>query len=159
MSSSPEVEANERAWLTADTVVFTRYGGDDHVLLIERRYAPFKGYLALPGGHVDPGETLEAAAIRELEEETGVTPAVMHQIGAYSAPDRDPRGRYITAAYRTMLDFPIAPRADDDAASALWLPVPVALADPYRLAFDHDRILADAFRQMLAEFPELPSHD
>ncbi|MEO5877549.1 MAG: NUDIX hydrolase [Streptosporangiaceae bacterium] len=66
----------------------------DHVLLIERGWDPHKGLLALPGGHVDAGETAVAAAVRELAEETGVgvDAADLTLIGVYDRPDRDPRG-------------------------------------------------------------------
>jgi 8-oxo-dGTP diphosphatase len=131
-------ETIEAIRYTADVVCLA--GG--HVLLIQRGWPPYEGMWALPGGHVDAGETSLAAATRELEEETGlaVSTTHLHQIGAYDAPTRDPRGRYITVAYLATLPSPVAPTAGDDAASARWWP----LSTVPELAFDHADIIADA---------------
>ncbi|WP_369359587.1 NUDIX domain-containing protein [Streptomyces sp. cg2] len=129
-------ESFETIRYTADVVATTP---DGHVLLIERGWPPYQGHWALPGGHVDPGETSRTAAARELEEETGVQvdASDLRQIGVFDRPDRDPRGRYITAAYLAAVpaDTPIA--AGDDARSARWWP----LEDLPPLAFDHADIL------------------
>ncbi|MFF4933558.1 NUDIX domain-containing protein [Streptomyces griseofuscus] len=127
---------------TADVVVTTT---DGYVLLIERGWDPHKGQWALPGGHVDPGETSRAAAARELAEEAGVyaIEAELEQIGVWDAPDRDPRGRYVTVAYRLAV-LPSTPiEAGDDAATVEWWP----LSDLPPLAFDHADILAAAIRK------------
>ncbi|MFJ8697256.1 NUDIX domain-containing protein [Streptomyces roseolilacinus] len=126
---------------TADVVVTTT---DGHVLLIERGWPPHEGAWALPGGHVDPGETSRAAAARELAEEAGVyaMPEELVQVGVFDAPDRDPRGRYVTVAYHLTV-LPGTPiQAGDDAARAQWWPLH---ALP-QLAFDHADILAAARR-------------
>lgn len=126
---------------TADVVCIR--GAD--VLMIERRWSPFEGQLAFPGGHVDPGETALAAAVRELFEETGITVAAedLTPIGVYDSPDRDPRGRYVTAAYVVTVPAGTTATAGDDAAAVRWVP----LQEPGNLAFDHALILADARRQ------------
>ncbi len=126
---------------TADVVLLAA----GRVLLIERGWDPYAGCWALPGGHVDAGETSLAAAARELEEETGVmVPAAdLSQVGAYDAPGRDPRGRYVTVAYTATLPSPVPPTAADDATAARWWPLN-ALPD---LAFDHAEILAAAVSQ------------
>ena len=85
-------------------------------------------------------ETTEQCAIRELEEETGLRLSDVHQIGAYSKVDRDPRGRTITVAYLAIVDEPIAVTGQDDAAKAEWFPID-ALPP---LAFDHEDIMRDA---------------
>lgn len=125
---------------TADVVAITH---DSRVLLIERGWDPYEGHWALPGGHVDPGETSRAAASRELAEETGVhvTDSALHQIGIWDQPDRDPRGRYITVAYLAIVpnDTPII--AGDDARTARWWPIDNL---PPQLAFDHTDILSTA---------------
>lgn len=132
-----ETETIETIRYTADVVVTTT---DDHVLLIKRGWDPHKGMWALPGGHVDPGETSRDAAARELAEEASVyaLPAELEQIGVFDRPDRDPRGRYITVAYRLTV-IPGQPiEAGDDATRAEWWP----LADLPPLAFDHAEIIA-----------------
>ncbi|MEV7121826.1 NUDIX hydrolase [Kitasatospora griseola] len=118
------------------------------VLLIERGKAPYKGLDALPGGHVDDGESPLAAAVRELEEETGVkVPASwLREVGVYDAPGRDPRGAYSTTAYVVTVAAGTQVRAGDDAARARWVPIVDLLRDSEGLAFDHAQILMDALR-------------
>lgn len=129
-----------RPAVTADCVVMTREAVPQ-VLLIERGNDPFKGCWAFPGGFMDMDETAEQCAIRELEEETGLQVTDIHQIGAYSKVDRDPRGRTITVAYLAIIDAPKEVSGQDDAAKAKWFPID-ALPP---LAFDHDEIMRDAF--------------
>ena len=83
--------------MTADCIVITKEA-DAKVLLIQRGDEPDKGCWAFPGGFMNMDETTEQCAIRELEEETGLKVNEVHQIGAYSKVDRDPRGRTITVA-------------------------------------------------------------
>ncbi len=106
-----------RPAVTADCVVITKEA-EAKVLLIERGGEPFKGCWALPGGFMNMDETTEQCAFRELEEETGLKIGEVHQIGAYSRVDRDPRGRTITVAYLAVVDAPIAVIGQDDAAKA-----------------------------------------
>lgn len=129
-------ETPETIRYTADVVVTTP---DDHVLLIERGWAPFKGMWALPGGHVDAGETSLAAAVRELAEEAGVyaTEVDLTLLGVWDGPGRDPRGRYVTVAYHLRVPSGTEVRAGDDATNARWWPLD-ALPP---LAFDHEEIL------------------
>ncbi|MFF9274260.1 NUDIX domain-containing protein [Streptomyces griseosporeus] len=139
MSDTTETtETLETIRYTADVVCIR--GG--HVLLIERGWPPHQGQLALPGGHVDPGETSRAAAARELLEETGVhvDPWDMELIGIYDAPGRDPRGRYVTAAYLVTVPADTTARAGDDAAAVRWIPLENACG----LAFDHTDIVTAA---------------
>ena len=96
-----------RPAVTADCVVMTREA-EPKVLLIQRGEEPFKGAWAFPGGFMNMEETTELCAIRELEEETGLHLSDVHQIGAYSKVDRDPRGRTITVAYLAIIDEPVA---------------------------------------------------
>ncbi|MFI9186859.1 NUDIX domain-containing protein [Streptomyces goshikiensis] len=138
-----ETETFESIRLTADVVVATE---DGRILLIERGWDPFKGSWALPGGHVDAGETSRQAAARELAEEAGVLvdPATLRQIGTWDAPGRDPRGRYVTVAYLAVVPADTTALAGDDATKADWWPhdsLP-------QLAFDHAAIL-DAARDTL----------
>ncbi len=109
------------------------------IILIERKNPP-AGW-ALPGGFVDYGESLEAAAVREAEEETALRVELIEQFHAYSAPDRDPRHHTVTTVFIARSQG--NPAARDDAAG-------VGIFDedhlPTPLAFDHARILADYFR-------------
>lgn len=130
-----------RPAVTADCVVVTKEK-TPQVLLIERGADPYKGCWAFPGGFMNMDETTEQCAIRELEEETGLKISVLHQIGAYSEVNRDPRGRTITVVYLVIVDRPIAVTGQDDAAKAQWFPV--NLLPP--LAFDHDEIMKDAMK-------------
>ena len=128
-----------RPAVTADCVVITSES-EPRVLLIERGGAPYKGHWAIPGGFLNMDETTEQCAIRELEEETGLKLEKVHQIGAYSKVDRDPRGRTISVAYLAIVDKPMMVSGQDDAAEAKWF----TLNALPLLAFDHDEIMADA---------------
>lgn len=128
-----------RPAVTADCIVITKEA-DAKVLLIQRGDEPFKGCWAFPGGFMNMDETAEQCAIRELEEETGLKVIELHQIGAYSKVDRDPRGRTVTVAYLIVIDKPLPVIGQDDAAQAKWWPVNTLPP----LAFDHDEILKDA---------------
>ncbi len=132
---------------TADAVMFAYdYQRTLRVLTILRRWDPFAGRRALPGGHVDPGELARLAAVRELGEETGVlVPAIeLTRVGTYDAPGRDPRGRYRTFAYTALLPTMPKPVAADDAAEASWTPVPLIRTDTDSMAFDHRAIVLHA---------------
>ncbi|QDN84441.1 NUDIX hydrolase (plasmid) [Streptomyces sp. RLB3-6] len=125
---------------TADVVCIR----DGHVLVIQRRWEPYEGQWALPGGHLDSGEASVDAAVRELEEETGVrvTAQALTRLGLWNAPGRDPRGPYSTTAYVCHVPAGTTATAADDAAAVRWLP----LADAHGLAFDHDEIVQAAQR-------------
>ncbi len=129
-----------RPMLTADCVVLN---GRGEILLVRRGNEPFKGCWALPGGFMEMDETIERCAVRELEEETGikVEESDLRLTGVYSAPDRDPRGRTVTAAFRVDCGTESA-HAGDDAAEVRWWPLD-ALPP---LAFDHARIVSDGQR-------------
>ena len=128
-----------RPAVTADCVVFTKEA-DAKVLLIQRGDEPYKDCWAFPGGFMNMDETTEQCAIRELEEDTGMKVTGLHQIGAYSKVDRDPRGRTVTVAYLVVIDKPLPVIGQDDAAQAKWWP----LSSIPQLAFDHAEIMADA---------------
>ena len=138
-----------RPAVTADCIVITREA-EPKVLLIQRGNPPFKGAWAFPGGFMNMDETTEQCAIRELEEETSLQVTELHQIGAYSKVDRDPRGRTITVAYLVLVDEPVAVTGQDDAAKAKWFPVD-ALPP---LAFDHEDIMRDAINAYKLRFPQ-----
>ncbi len=130
-----------RAALTVDCVVFGYDEEDLKVLLIQRDLEPFVGRWALPGGFVHIDETLEQAAWRELNEETGVSDLFLEQIYTFGALDRDPRERVVSVAYYALVNlFSHHIKAATDARNAAWF----AVDDIPPLAFDHDTILAMA---------------
>jgi len=131
--------------VTVDLVIFALRDGQLQVLLIQRGIPPFEGRWALPGGFIRSGESLEAAARRELAEETGVTDVYLEQLYTFGEPDRDPRGRVVTVAYYALLTGDATPLvAGTDAGDARWMP---ARHHP-RLAFDHQRILDYALERL-----------
>jgi 8-oxo-dGTP diphosphatase len=121
--------------LTVDVVIELADRPGRPIVLVERRNPP-AGH-ALPGGFVDVGETVEAAAVREAREETGLDVTLTRLLGVYSAPDRDPRGHTVSVVY--VGEARGEPRAGDDAAKVIVADA----SDPPPLAFDHARILAD----------------
>ena len=144
-----------RPAVTVDIVVCT--DGFSDVLLIQRKHAPFEGCWALPGGFIEMEETLEAAALRELEEETGVSDVTLTEVGVFGTPSRDPRGRVITIAYAAVLEKSVLNiKAGSDASAAAWFstavfdetrPLKPAVKRP-KLAFDHDEIIRKALEKL-----------
>lgn len=129
--------------VATDVVVFTLINDQLCALLIQRGEDPFKGSWALPGGFLREDETVEAAAARELEEETGVTECRPLQFGIYSKPDRDPRQRVISVAFLDCLRASdVSLRAGTDATAAKWQPL--ESLQRHELAFDHETIVSDA---------------
>ena len=127
-----------RPSVTVDIVLVSRER-KPRVLLIRRKNEPFAGKWAIPGGFVDMDETLEAAARRELQEETGVRADALEQLHTFGDPGRDPRGRTISVVYLGRVNAgEMQPKAADDAAEVGWH----FLEKLPPLAFDHDRILA-----------------
>jgi len=106
------------------------------VLLIRRKYPPFKGMWALPGGKLELNETLEECLVREVKEETGLDVVSFELSSVQSEPRRDPRGRYVSVVYR-VTEYSGELQAGDDAAHAQFLHV----SDDTKLAFDHEQIL------------------
>ena len=130
--------------VTVDVVIFTIREGTLHVLLVRRAGPPFAGRYAIPGGFVHEDESLEAAARRELLEETGVRDVYLEQLYSFGDPGRDPRGRVVTVAYFALVAGGRALTAGTDADEARWWPV----SELPHLAFDHDRILAYALERL-----------
>jgi 8-oxo-dGTP diphosphatase len=153
--------------VTVDLAVFTIRDGAFSVLLVERGVEPYAGSWALPGGFVEPDEDAEAAAWRELHEETGVERFGRHgghleQLRTYSAPGRDPRMRVVSVAHVAFAPDLPEPHPGSDAAGARWWAVDDLLvrttdpegevaADVPRLAFDHAEILRDAVERIRAK--------
>ncbi|OLE20386.1 MAG: hypothetical protein AUG49_25275 [Catenulispora sp. 13_1_20CM_3_70_7] len=140
----------ETAILAGDVVLFGKKDGQLYVLVIRRRWEPFIGHLAVPGGCVGIGEDTEDAARRELGEETGLSADQLIYVGVYAKPGRDPRGRVVSFAYTALLDHLPDPTAGDDAAVAEWVLVAEVLAAGTQLAFDHRQIITDAMRKLVS---------
>ena len=134
-----------RAALTVDCVVFGFDDGELKVLLIERALEPFKGRWALPGGFVRVDETLDDAARRELEEETGLKDVFLEQLYTFGAVDRDPRERVVSVAYYALVKLPTTtPRPPPTPPMPEWFPI----SKVPKLAFDHADILATALARL-----------
>lgn len=134
----------EKALVAVDLVVLTIKDEAFSVLLIQRGIEPFRGKWALPGGFVRPGESLEAAAHRELEEETGLTGdkvGYMEQLATFGEPLRDPRRRVISVAYMAFVPNLPDPSHGGDAQDARVVTLADITKRKYPLAFDHDEIL------------------
>jgi 8-oxo-dGTP diphosphatase len=127
-------------------VLFKQHRKSLEILLIQRQKPPYQGSWALPGGKLDTGETVEQAAARELQEETGVTDVALHPFHVFSEPQRDPRGHSISVAFYGKVSATTEARAGDDASAAIWY----SIDQLPPLAFDHREIIHEALR---AAFP------
>lgn len=137
-----------RPSVTVDVVAFSFIENDLRVLLIQRKGEPFRGQWALPGGFVRMDEDLDAAAHRELVEETSVADLYLEQLYTVGTVDRDPRGRVITVAYFSLIGADhvanLHLQAGTDAGDARWWSV----YDHPELAFDHAGILEYALQRL-----------
>ena len=126
--------------LAVDAIVFG-YSKQDgvSVLLIQRKYEPFKNSWAIPGGFVLEEESLEQAVRRELVEETGITVQYLEQLYTFGDPDRDPRQRIVSVAYMGLVKTSQYQdlKASTDAANAAWF----SIRKLPSLAFDHKKLL------------------
>ncbi len=134
-----------RPALTVDCVVFGLDEDELQVLLIRRGLEPFVGSWALPGGFIHLDESLEDAARRELEEETGLRKLYLEQLCTFGDIGRDPRERVITVAYYALVKLSEHKvRAATDAADAAWF----GISDLPSLAFDHASIVETALSRL-----------
>jgi 8-oxo-dGTP diphosphatase len=137
-----------RPSVAVDIVLLHKRSAGTLIVLIQRKNDPFKGQFALPGGFVEIEEPLEAAAARELVEETGLAGVTLQQIYTFGDPGRDPRGRVISVAYGGFLPShsPSGLNPASDALDASWHPID--RLPP--LAFDHDLIIQKALEVLSA---------
>lgn len=135
--------------VTVDIVIFTVKDNDLQVLLVKRGVEPAKGMWALPGGFVKMDESLEYAAKRELEEETGVKDVYLEQLYSFGDPKRDSRGRVITIAYMALINSDkVKLRATTDTVDVKFFSVK-KMSD---VAFDHSKIIDYAVRRLKWKF-------
>lgn len=149
-ASNYDKDKYEKPSVTADICICTVDGDQLKVLMIKRKYAPYRGKWACPGGFLEipKKQTLEITALRELEEETGVNGIPVHQLATYSDVKRDPRMRIITTAYFACVDSSVITKQKikprDDAKDYTWMD----LKDLPNLAFDHNIILGDLYDRL-----------
>ena len=128
----------QRPLLTVDVVIFALREGDLHVLLVRRKRPPHMDMWAIPGGLVELDEALEAAAVRKLEEETGLCDVYLEQLYTFGDPRRDPSDRLISVAYFCVVPAnSVVPCATEDAEHVRWW----SIYGLPPLAFDHPQIL------------------
>jgi 8-oxo-dGTP diphosphatase len=139
------MDDDHRPRVSVDVVIFTLRDDDLQVLLVRRRRPPQEGMWAIPGGLVRADETLEAAALRTLGEETGLTDVYLEQLYTFGDPERDPRRRVITVAYFAVIAArSVVPSTAEDAERVRWWSI-YALPS---LAFDHAHVLSYALTRL-----------
>jgi len=139
----------EKPSVTADIVICTIQNNELKILLVKRGIEPFKDKWAIPGGFVRIHESLEDAAKRELEEETGVKDVYLEQLYSFGDPKRDPRGRVITVAYMALINSEkIKLKAATDVSEVQWF----SIKKIPQLAFDHKKILDYSLKRLKWKF-------
>ncbi len=144
-----KVEKYERPSVAVDLAVFTVIEDQLKVLLIKRGQWPFAGFWSLPGGFVKIPESLEEAAKRELEEETGIhhKDVYLEQLYTFGNPKRDPRTRVISVVYFALADWTkIKPfvTGKESIKDVQW----VNVSKLPKLAFDHEEIIKYALKRL-----------
>lgn len=141
--------------VTVDILAFAVHEGGLEILLVKRKYDPFKSSWALPGGFItDKDETLDAAAQRELVEETNVSNVYLEQLYSFGDQGRDPRGRVVTVSYLALLrEEELEIKASSDASGVAWWPV----KELPSLAFDHAEIIAYGLKRLKYKIEYTPA--
>jgi 8-oxo-dGTP diphosphatase len=146
---SDDIHKYQKPSVTVDIVIFTVHENELKVLLVKRAIEPFKDKWALPGGFVRIKESLDDAAKRELQEETGVKDVYLEQLYSFGEPERDPRGRVITISYIALVNSEnINLKASTDVSNVQWF----SLKKIPALAFDHKKILEYALKRLKWKF-------
>ena len=143
-SAAARGESADRYAVAVDVVLFTIQDGALKALLIKRDRAPFQGQWSLPGGFVRRNESVDEAALRELQEETGINTVYLEQLYTYGDLDRDPRGRVITVSYYAVVEAKASAKAGSPLAGAKWF----AVKRLPTLALDHHRIVEHALERL-----------
>lgn len=140
-----DVNQFERPSVTVDVIIFSLVDDDLQLLLVKREQPPFTNMWAIPGGFVRMDESLEVAAARKLEEETGVAGVYMEQLYTFGEPTRDPRTRVITVAYIALVpQTAIEQDMEREGKQTAW----VSVYNLPSLAFDHSYIVDYAFQRL-----------
>jgi 8-oxo-dGTP diphosphatase len=135
-----------RPMVTVDAAVFGFFRGKTKLLLVNRKWEPYKGCWAMPGGFIEIDEELEDAVARELEEETGLAGVELEQMRTFGTVGRDPRGRQITVVFMGIAGTgQKRVRAGDDAAEARWFDIERL---PENMAFDHREVAGFAISRL-----------
>ena len=127
-----------RPMASSDSVVIH----NNEILLVKRATKPFKGFWTLPGGIMDPGETIEQTAVREVLEEPGAKVTIDRMLGVYSGPKRDPRGTSLSVVF-LMKFIKFVGVADKEVSEVKFFPVNKI---PSKLGFDHKTVINDALK-------------
>ena len=117
--------------------------GEEDIILIKRKYPPYKDYYALPGGFIEKNETAKEALIREVKEETNLDVKIIKKIGVYDEQGRDPRGRIVSTAFKCKVIGDISDMKSGFDSKQVEIVSKESLKD-IDLAFDHKKILEDA---------------
>lgn len=142
-----DYEPPDKILVAVDPVVFTIMHDELHILLVKRKWPPFRGYFALPGGFVKEDEDLVVSVKRELVEETGVKNIFLKKTDIYDKVKRDPRGRVISVSFLALISAGQTLKASTDAVEAAWYPV----KDLPVLAFEHNLIIEDTLKHLKYE--------
>lgn len=134
-------EAHKNPIPTVDAIIQL----DSQILLVKRKNQPFRGYMAIPGGFVNEGETVEDAVRREVREETSLDIELVDILGVYSDPKRDPRGHIMSTVFigKAVVNRneKVKALAADDALELKWMDLEIIPDEKF--AFDHKNILMD----------------
>ena len=145
VSASPGLAEADRHAVAVDVALFTIQDASLKVLLVKRNAPPFRGAWSLPGGFVRRDESVDEAALRELQEETSIRTVYLEQLYTFGDLDRDPRGRVISVSYYAVVDweqFRIS--AGRQMSGTKWFAVNRLPA----LAFDHRDIVHAALERL-----------
>lgn len=138
----------EQPGVTVDLVIFTVNKDALKVMLVKRAEEPFSGYWSLPGGFLKLGESLDEAALRVLEEKTGVQEVYLEQLYTFGEPDRDPRARVITVTYFALIPWKnLGTPESQKVTDVTWQ----SIDRLSRLAFDHREIINYAVQRLRAK--------
>ena len=136
-----------KGWLNPALAADSAVRRGNEVLLIQRKYPPMQGAWAFPGGFVDQGEDPNDAALRELQEETGLVGTEAKMLMVMGDPDRDPRKHIVSIVYEVEVPEDQVPQAGDDAQDARFWPIETLLSGEVEFAGDHLTILKNWLNQ------------